>query len=160
MLALDKYDDPYWDPPEHIQLGESYLQLLNLAYHIPHTFNLQILNENQPQSQIGSLQIQTIPQISEYEPVKSHLNDPYSMVGPFGFFVDLQSIQFAQNYQLEDIYISYKWEGNEYQTTKIDLDGNNKYVNEGQSLKVWTQVNEIDENLVDYLMQKQVIIYL
>jgi len=40
ITMLDKYDDPYWDPPEHIQLGECYLQLMNLAYHIPHNFDL------------------------------------------------------------------------------------------------------------------------
>ena len=68
---LKQNDDPFWDPPVHLRVGEGYLKLMSLAYLLDNPVELIIVGD---EGEAGLLEVNLIPVNDDGEPLEE--DDP------------------------------------------------------------------------------------
>ncbi|EGR27406.1 kinesin motor domain protein [Ichthyophthirius multifiliis] len=58
IVKLQKNEDPFWDPPESLMIGQSFLKLMGLSYALDSRSNLNLIGDN---GQCGNLSVGLIP---------------------------------------------------------------------------------------------------
>ena len=82
-VSQDK--DPFWDPPEHLRVGEGYLKLMSLAYLMDNPNELVIVGD---EGEAGLLEVDIIPANENGEPLEEDdpifdefIDDPNDLLG-------------------------------------------------------------------------------
>ena len=106
---LSQNDDPFWDPPEPLLIGKSFLTPKGMVYMLDNPADLAIIGENH---QCGELKVDLIPtdeagQKNLSEEVDEEEDcEPEDLIGkPFYFNVVITSAKIPDNY--ENIFVEY-----------------------------------------------------
>ena len=82
---LKQNDDPFWDPPAHLRVGEGYLKLMSLAYLLDNPVELIIVGD---EGEAGLLEVNLIPTNNNGEPLEEDdsifeefIDDPNELIG-------------------------------------------------------------------------------
>lgn len=82
-VSQDK--DPFWDPPEHLRVGEGYLKLMSLAYLMDNPNELVIVGD---EGEAGLLEVDIVPANENGEPLEEDdpifdefIDDPNDLIG-------------------------------------------------------------------------------
>lgn len=82
-LAQD--DDPFWDPPSHLKVGDGYLKLMSLAYLMDNNVELIVVGDD---GEAGLLEVNLIPLKDNGEPLEEDdsffeefTDNPHDLIG-------------------------------------------------------------------------------
>jgi hypothetical protein len=64
---LTQHDDPFWDPPCHLKVGDGYLKLMSLAYLMDNNVELIVVGDD---GEAGLLEVNLIPLKDNGEPLE------------------------------------------------------------------------------------------
>ncbi len=150
----DKDKDPFWDPPEPLLVGTSYLSLKNLGYMLNNELEAKILSSEGAQGVRGYLKLEYWPTARDgvSEPSDDMLVDePLELVGKEVFFrVEIQSAASLPSDLCKNVFVTYQFKhepGVVYQTEQVEGQNPNPSFN-------YKKVHHIDlvtDYIVDYI---------
>lgn len=109
----DKDKDPFWDPPEPLLVGTSYLSLKNLGYMLNNDLEAKILSSEGVQGTRGNLKLEYWPTAPDGvgEPDDDMLCDePSELVGKEIFFrVEIQSASGLPADLCKNVFVTYQF---------------------------------------------------
>lgn len=107
----DKDLDPFWDPPEPLLIGTSYLSLKNLGYMLNNDLDAKILSSEGAQGVRGNLKLEYWPTAPDGigEPADDMLCDePQELVGKEIFFrVEIHSASSLPSDLCKNVFVTY-----------------------------------------------------
>lgn len=109
----DKDKDPFWDPPEPLLVGTSYLSLKNLGYMLNNDLDAKILSSEGVQGTRGNLKLEYWPTAPDGvgEPEDDMLCDePSELVGKeITFRVEIQSANGLPADLCKNVFVTYQF---------------------------------------------------
>lgn len=123
----DKSQDPFWDPPEPLLVGSSYLQLKNLTVTLENELDAQILSSEGSNAVRGKLKIAYWPcdREGEGEPDDELLvEEKEELLGKELFFrVEIAEASDLPKELCKDVFVTYQFKhepGQIYETPKVE----------------------------------------
>jgi len=107
----DKSKDPFWDPPEAVHIGTSYLQLKNLGYTVPNESDRKIFSTLQENAEAGKIKCGYYPcdQAGTGEPAEDlEVDEPEGLLGKQVFFrLEVDGCIDLPSELCNDVYVTY-----------------------------------------------------
>ena len=152
----DKEQDPFWDPPEPILIGKSYLQLKNLGYTLEADENPRIFTTNttQKSGDCGNLKCSYWPCDlgGDGEPDEDLLvDDPQELLGKEIFFkVQVDSCSGLPNDLCKNVFVTYIFKHEPDTVYRVpEFEGKNP--NPVFNYKKVHRIDAVTDYLLDYI---------
>jgi kinesin family member 13 len=108
---LHKDEDPFWDPPEPMLIGQSFLSLKNLSYLVENEVEAKILSSEGASGVRGVLSVKYFPtgDSGEGEPDEDLLPDePQDLLGKsISFRVEIDNAKELPNDLCKNVFVKY-----------------------------------------------------
>lgn len=152
----DKDKDPFWDPPEPLLVGTSYLSLKNLGYMMDNELKAKILSSEGTEGQRGELTIKYWPCNAAGEDLDENndadmelmVDDPKDLCGKeINFRVEIEKAEGLPSTLCKNTFVTYQFKhepGVIYQTPECD-DGSNPVFD-------YKKVHNVDM-MTDYILE-------
>jgi len=152
---IPKDDDPFWDPPEPVLVGQGYYNLKPLSYLIDNPCTITLIGGGKDEGQMGKLEIDIVPtdESGDYEPPEHLLtDDPKDLIGQrIDFIVEIKRASYLPDDCNRDTYVEYGFYLDE-QKYKTELCPG-KNANPEFSYKRHHTIDFVTENLLKHLME-------